>query len=330
MPLRWRATTASSSPNKPLSSFAKAAMLWHSVGSASGKTTKGGGSAAAPAHAGGGLARAVGACPKMEHPDDPNRPPWVPDHEFAGFATQLATQYASGTILVIGANEGKVGTDPSFDMLRSKQAEHLHKVFVEPVPYLFKRLEQNIKTMARASAWNVAVTNQSAWLNIFCFGLDADHGPGKRWPDKLRGSSWVPSVQREGRSWWSQICSLDRERLYKATARDFSRTPREALDEFVTKARVRGVTVPTLLEMTTRDRPVRSVQIDVEGFDDIVLKALPLGKRHAGVDFRPASIVFEHNVLSTERVLNATDWLRRRGCWACREGQNIVALAVPN
>ena len=136
-------------------------------------------------------------------------------------------------------------------------------------------------------------------------------------------------MQREGRAWWSQICSLDRERLFKATSSDFRGTTRAELLRFITNTTVQGVTIDELLETAVKHRPVRSVQIDVEGFDDIVLRMLPLGERRGGNVFRPASITFEHNVLSSDRVLSATNWLRARGYWACREGQNIVALATP-
>ena len=134
------------------------------------------------------MASTIAACPAIEHAP---RPSWIPPNEFSGFATRLATHYSSGAILVIGANQGPTGTDPSFEILGGEDAEHLHKIFVEPVPYLFKKLSHNIRNIARAKAVNVAVTNQSTKLSMYCFGLDAERGLGAhgQWPEALRKSS---------------------------------------------------------------------------------------------------------------------------------------------
>jgi FkbM family methyltransferase len=274
------------------------------------------------------------ACPAIQSAESKVRPPWVPPNEFAGYATQLALQYDHGTVLVIGANEGKTGTDPSFDTLKSKSAEHLHKVFVEPVPWLFKKLQHNIRDIPRSRALNAAITNTSGWLSMFCFGADAEVGLGTsgKWPEELRKSSRMGSVKRQGREWWSQICSLDRERIFAGVGGDFQRD-RALISRFITNTTVRAMTVLELIDAAAgKNRAVRSVQIDVEGVDDVVLKMLPIGRQRSGdaAPFRPVSITFEHNVLTAARTTSATAWLHERGYWTCREGQNIIALAMPS
>ena len=74
-------------------------------------------------HAFGAIAMAsptIASCPAIEHAP---RPSWIPPNEFSGFATRLATHYSSSAILVIGANQGPTGTDPSFEILGGKDAE---------------------------------------------------------------------------------------------------------------------------------------------------------------------------------------------------------------
>lgn len=84
-------------------------------------------------------------------------------------------------------------------------------------------------------------------------------------------------------------------------------------------------------------RQVRHVQIDVEGFDDVLLRQLPLtspdaddpGASSPFARFRPASITFEHMLLQRPRLHAAAEWLQRRGYSTCVEGQNVVAFDLP-
>ena len=117
--------------------------------------------------------------------------------------------------------------------------------------------------------------------------------------------------------------------------RDFpySESERARLFErYVTSMPARSVTVNELLQiLADRSLPaVRHVQIDVEGWDDVVLSQLPLGRESPLGRFRPASITFEHMLLPRPRLLDALAGLRRHGYSACQEGQNVVAFAVPD
>jgi hypothetical protein len=265
------------------------------------------------------------ACPIVNKPR--NEPAWIPPTSFAASAAAISTQYQKGAILVIGANEGKLDNDPAFQILSSKQASHLHKIFVEPVPYLFHQLEKNIQNIPRARAVQVAISNRSGTLDMYCFAMDPNRGPPVQWPESLRAKARFNSAKRDGRGWWSQICSLSRERLFNVNdmGRDFANV--HDLEPFVTSTKVDVVTLDDLLHDV--HQPVRHVQIDVEGLDDVVLRMLPLGLMRNGHTFRPASITFEQSVLDTSKVLSACHWLQRRGYSVCREGQNVVAFALP-
>jgi hypothetical protein len=194
------------------------------------------------------------ACPIMNKQS--SQPSWIPPTSFAASAAAIATQYHRGAILVIGANEGKLDNDPSFQVISSKQANHLHKVFVEPVPWLYRQLEANIQSLPNARAVQVAVANQSGTMQMYCFAMDPIKGPPAQWPEALRVKARFDSAKRDGRGWWSQICSLSRERLFHLDdmGRDFPNV-RETLTPFVTSTNVKVVTIDELLD--TVRLPVR-------------------------------------------------------------------------
>lgn len=268
-------------------------------------------------------------CPVINKPKD--QPSWIPSTSFAASAAAIATQYSKGALLVIGANEGKSDNDPSFQVFSSKNAAHMLKIFVEPIPWLFAQLQNNVKNMTHARAIQAAVADRSGTMEMFCFAFDPKLGPPAVWPAELRMKARTNSAKRDGRGWWTQICSLTRDRLFHQMdmGREFANA-REVLAPYIKAEKVKVVTVDELLQNIGKQHPVRHVQIDVEGFDDIVLKALPLGLERNGLIFRPASITFEHVVLDNTRVETACMWLNEKGYSTCREGQNIVAIALPH
>ena len=146
-------------------------------------------------------------------------------------ALGLVALHGSGTALVIGANTGSVLNDPSFAVLASGPFANFDKLFVEPMPTLFHTLEENIKGMPRARAVNHAIANQSKTLDMYCLGslkgraLEAvTRGKGKGKGDRGLGAvargkghgAGKPKGTDDAQWWWSQICSLSRERLFSS------------------------------------------------------------------------------------------------------------------
>ena len=284
----------------------------------------------------------------------------------AASVVQVAVRAVTGTVLVIGANRGESRTDQSWTTLVSPSAAHIHKVFIEPIPPVFRRLQQNVLSVANTTTLQLAVSSQSGTLPMFCIGFDpnqagvlASNGPFglPKFPGGLRSSSWSRSAKRDGRGWWTEVCSLSKERLVDTkgdVAADFihvkDRDHADAaalLSRFVQNVSVRVVTFDELLALRPDsggvvpiiDRTaVRHVQIDVEGFDDALIRSLPLVKRPdawgaaislrlARADgFRPWSIAFEHMLLSRKRLADASDRLRSFGYEVCLEGQNAIAF----
>ena len=307
---------------------------------------------------------------KQEKPD-PDRwfPPWCIDafpYITAASVVQIAVRAIVGTALVIGANRGESETDHAFQTLVSPAASHIHKIFIEPIPPVFRRLQQNVQSVANTTTLELAVSNQSGTLPMFCLGFDpaqsgvldssGPYGLPKFSRELRMSASRSGSARRDGRGWWTEVCSLSKERLLdnrSDVAEDFinwrDRKHEDAaalLSRFVQNVSVRVVTFDELLSLLPDggavpiiDRTaVRHLQIDVEGFDDALISSLPLverrdasrsgiGWRAARADgFRPWSIVFEHMLLTRARLADAGERLRSFGYEVCLEGQNAVAF----
>ena len=95
--------------------------------------------------------------------------------------------------IIIGANTGSVSTDPSFRWLAASRFHGVQKVFVEPIASLHRQLESNIANMANATAVNAAVTSDDASGRHVRMSED----------ETIKAPAW-----------WSQICSVSRDRLF--------------------------------------------------------------------------------------------------------------------
>ena len=73
---------------------------------------------------------------------------------------------SNGTVLIIGANEGANANDPAFSLLASPRAASLTKIFVEPIPYLYRRLQHNLGSMTNAFAFNFAVGQEAGCARV--------------------------------------------------------------------------------------------------------------------------------------------------------------------
>ena len=206
--------------------------------------------------------------------------------------------------IIIGANTGSVSTDPSFRWLAASRFHGVQKVFVEPIASLHRQLESNIANMANATAVNAAVTSGTRPVDMYCMSED----------ETIKAPAW-----------WSQICSLSRDRLFS----DYDVARGGGVDKASIAARIRttrvpGLTIDDLLRKYVHSplSSIEYVQIDVEGFDDHVLEYLPF----ADSRFGPATIAFEWVLLPDGRRKRATDKLRDRGYELCCDFQNIVAV----
>lgn len=198
--------------------------------------------------------------------------PTFPDNEFhnnnwgkvvsrtAGFiAGGINTPFPGGqvhdpfTFVVIGANTGINSNDPLWKAIHSKR-KTAYSIFVEPIPFLFKKLQANMKEfdMGKATCVNAAISGDNKNLTIYCSGMKED------------GSI---AVEANFNKWAQQMCSMNKEHVYG------SHDSREVVDKYMREYNVLGMSVENLLGKYANNAPVKMVQIDVEGFDDQVRRS---------------------------------------------------------
>jgi FkbM family methyltransferase len=167
----------------------------------------------------------------------------------------------------IGANDGKSG-DPIFYLINLFSFKG---VLVEPVPYVFKKLEYNYRKNKNVFLENSAIS--AAYDDLEFFYLQESE------------NSDLPS-------WYDQIGSFNYEVLikHKPSIKDF--------DKLLTSVKVNTSNFEELLEKY-KFKNFDLIFIDTEGYDYEIIKIIPFDK----ID--PSVIIFEHKHLSKEEVDNA-------------------------
>jgi len=234
--------------------------------------------------------------------------------DFAGLMNAMVN-FDRGSVVIIGANVGATRLDPTWRGLASPENGALQKVFVEPIPWLFESLSANVHALGMQNAVlvNAAITNITSPFTMYCLSQTA----ADRLPS-LSGKKLRPLP-----SFTSELCSLDRERFFSPYGVLMKQFKREEIEARVVDVRVTGLTVRDLLsKYHIAQRDVRSVQIDVEGFDDEVVFQLPF----ADDSFRPSSLAFEYVLLNVTRLEAVLEYLRRYDYMSCAYLQNIYSF----
>ena len=165
-------------------------------------------------------------------------------------------------VVQIGSNDGKSG-DPIYNILnRNKSWECL---FVEPVPYLFKRLKNNYPNDSRFKFENSAVNDGSE--QIF-YSVD---------PIAKQKIDNLPV-------WFDQLGSFDKNHI--ATRLD------GILKPFIVDEKIQGITLGELFKKHNL-RSINLLHIDAEGYDWKILSQLDFNS------CQPEVILFEHKHLSS-------------------------------
>ena len=275
---------------------------------------------------------------------------WVPPSivrsnwpKCGAFGPRIAAEVAAevkrgggGTAVVVGANTGPGpgGTDPMFKWLASDKAGAvLDKVFfLEPLPIIFRALQQNLRSVPKAIGLNVAVANASGVLNMYCLGIANDLGttPGGQLVLKTSDAAMRLGVP----NYATETCSLTRERLFSPS--DFARSGpfgglralrnRTAYESLITAHEVQVITFAELERRIKEALGFRSrvlyLQIDAEGKDDeLVLLALDTFPPSE----LPVAITFEIGLLSVARLVTLMAVLTGRGYSLCYDHKNLIA-----
>ena len=196
------------------------------------------------------------------------REPWRKYHQWRYDAERLIEQEFRGRenvqVVQIGSNDGLSGDPVHSLLLRNPSWQAL---LVEPVPFLFERLQRNYPAEPRFQFANVAIAESEGAQPFYYIGEAA----------KERAA--------EVSQHFDQLGSFDREHIARHCG--------TALDSFIVTANIPTLPLPVLLERNGVSR-MDLLHIDVEGYDWMVLRQLDL--RH----FQPAVILFEHKHFSDE------------------------------
>lgn len=215
-----------------------------------------------------------------------------------GDVTESLMMPANFTAVIIGANKGaKTGdietTDPAFFTLMNEKSFKLwKKVFVEPIPSIYKELLANVKLFldGRAVVVNAAIVDQSytnKYITMYCWKLDKN---GNINYDLFK------SLGLRVHGWMAGTCSLNKDRLFHSTDYHFTSSfPKEKIDELIEIIEVKATTIENLLyEYTGYLDTVAYIQVDTEGYDAVIIRNLPWYR----LDFRPILINYEYSLLS--------------------------------
>lgn len=187
----------------------------------------------------------------------------------------LTVRYPQAQIVQIGSNDGRTG-DPIYRLLH-KNVEW-RGLFVEPVPYLFKRLLENYSDRQRFQFANVAINDGKPGIFYFVDQLAREHFPN------------LPA-------WFDQLGSFDRSHI--------TRHLEGQLDLFIVEQPVEGTTLDNLLSDQNIER-IDILHVDTEGHDWNILSQLDLER------FSPEVILYENKHLSADDGRSAIEFLSER------------------
>ena len=189
----------------------------------------------------------------------------------------------------VGANDG-VGHDLLIDEVASR---HWRGVLVEPVPYVFERLQANHGANPRLELDNVAIADVDGSRDLYY--LDAAE-PGAPLP-----------------AWYDKLGSFDRDVIAKHSP--------PAIPDFERRLRVepvRCVTFDTLCR-THGLASIDLVQIDTEGYDFEIIKLIDLDR------LTPRLVIYEHLHFDAD-TRAGSEHMEARGYEEISDVVNTVAL----
>lgn len=174
----------------------------------------------------------------------------------------------------IGSNDGKTG-----DPLRIHiYANNWKGLLIEPVPYIFKKLQSNYEEINdRVFFENAAVTNTKESLTFYRLEETKDNQ--------------LPE-------WYDQLGTFDKKTIFKH---------RNEIRNFEDRLIEESVKTISFNEINT-NYPWLSPQlihIDTEGYDYEILKSIPFNT------FKLSTILFEHKHLSTWQYTRACQLLKK-------------------
>lgn len=212
-----------------------------------------------------------------------------PERPVARVLTEFAAHVPDATFVQIGAHDG-AALDPLHNAIAARR---WNGVMVEPVPYVFERLRANVGINPRLVLENVAIaeTNASRPFHHLAPASDDDE-------------VWA---------YYDTLGSFDREVVLS------HRRLIPDVDERIVTIPVECVTFDALCArngLTTID----VVQIDTEGYDDVVLGLIDLDRYHLQL------VMFEHLHLEPAAHAAVLERLAAHGFQSLADGMDTIAV----
>jgi FkbM family methyltransferase len=204
----------------------------------------------------------------------------------------FARTYPRAVFVQIGSNDGEQ-QDPLSEAIRKRQ---WRGVMVEPVPYVFERLQRNYRRYRRLQLENVAIAQQDG------------HAPFYHLP-KVSADEQASLPQ-----WYDALGSFSRDIIlsHKPYIPDIA--------DRIACIEVPTVTFETLCQRNRIDH-LDLVHIDTEGYDYEILKLIDFER------WRPRLVIYEHHHLGAARP-EAEAYLRQHGYELMHEALDTWALRV--
>lgn len=201
----------------------------------------------------------------------------------------FARAVPNATFVQVGANDGDA-LDPLQEAIARTSWTG---VMVEPVPYVFKRLSANMAGNHRVALANVAIADEDGVKDFYHL---AEAAPGDDvWP------------------WYHALGSFNRDVLLSHV---------EVIPDIESRiitTPVPCVTFDSLCEQYSLTR-VDVIQIDTEGYDDVVLGLIDLAR------YRPQVVMYERIHLEPESQARLLKRLRAHGYEVFNDSMDTVAV----
>ena len=201
----------------------------------------------------------------------------------------FAQAYPSASFIQVGANDGE-GEDP---LRLGITNQRWSGILIEPVPYIFERLERRYGSNPRLRLENVAISDHDGVQEMFFL---AEAAPGDAVPD-----------------WYDKLGSVRREVILKHT------DVIPDLEQRLTRIWVPCLTFDTLCRKHGVSA-VDLVQIDTEGFDFEIIKLIDLRR------LQPRIVMFENYHMDPQTHDACLAHMRLHGYEHLSDGMDTVCL----
>jgi len=207
-------------------------------------------------------------------------------------AVQIARHYLTDDFffIQIGANDGKSG-----DPIHKYVKEHKWKgILVEPVPHVFKRLQENYKGTEGLIFVNAAVDSQDGYRTFY----------------RLRENEELPG-------WYDMVGSFSKAVILK------HRTVLPGFDKHLISEPVRCISFTSLLK-EFQVKKIDLLHLDTEGYDFEIIKLIPFGV------LKPNLIYYEHVHLGVKGNADCVKLLTHNGYRVVKMKMDALAYFEKN